>query len=393
MTDLALRHQRVLMLRLGLYDGRERTLAEIGESMHITRERVRQIEGKGMERLQGTAAWAQLVASVVERDDSNVLRAIWAEIDGFGDIVAHPMVTAQWLEEMMPILKRDVRDYRLKQARRGAFTAIWSASHPGGDRSLDEEFSDDEDGENEGDEAQESEFDAAYAAFALTPAQLDLVDLDVSRREAIAHVMSFDSHRLTYDGVLGVATSFAFGLRFRRERRRLLDRVVVGIAEAEQPAIDALGATLIERAKTGPDGRIFTDFLDFWADESRKYTGQRESDAAVALVWPLVIERDGLVFVDAAEFRARRDGLASEAGRFTVQELIWSGFGAWSPPQGLVTAVAEFRALHAAGLFTEWRHRRQRRLAAAERYRLKLDASGGEWIGTLPRPPEEPPVA
>jgi len=41
----------VISLRLGLYDGKPRTLDEIGKCLGLTRERIRQIEKKGLEKL------------------------------------------------------------------------------------------------------------------------------------------------------------------------------------------------------------------------------------------------------------------------------------------------------------------------------------------------------
>lgn len=45
------REQQIIRLRFGLDDGKERTLAEIGDEFNITRERVRQIEVKIMRKL------------------------------------------------------------------------------------------------------------------------------------------------------------------------------------------------------------------------------------------------------------------------------------------------------------------------------------------------------
>ena len=42
---------RVLTLRFGLEDGRSRTLEEVGTELEITRERVRQIEAKGLRKV------------------------------------------------------------------------------------------------------------------------------------------------------------------------------------------------------------------------------------------------------------------------------------------------------------------------------------------------------
>jgi RNA polymerase primary sigma factor len=46
------RERKVLELRFGLEDGRSRTLAEVGREFHVTRERVRQIEGKALRKLR-----------------------------------------------------------------------------------------------------------------------------------------------------------------------------------------------------------------------------------------------------------------------------------------------------------------------------------------------------
>ena len=43
---LTARERRVLQLRFGSIDGYERTLEEIGKRFGLTRERIRQIEGK-----------------------------------------------------------------------------------------------------------------------------------------------------------------------------------------------------------------------------------------------------------------------------------------------------------------------------------------------------------
>ena len=46
------REQKVLTLRLGLEDGRARTLEEVGKEFNVTRERIRQIEAKALRKLR-----------------------------------------------------------------------------------------------------------------------------------------------------------------------------------------------------------------------------------------------------------------------------------------------------------------------------------------------------
>ena len=49
------RESQVIRLRFGLEDGRSHTLEEIGEMLGVTRERVRQIEARAMEKLRKKA--------------------------------------------------------------------------------------------------------------------------------------------------------------------------------------------------------------------------------------------------------------------------------------------------------------------------------------------------
>ena len=51
-NDLVVAQRRVLSLRYGLTDGVSRTLAEVGIELHVTRERVRQVERKALDRLR-----------------------------------------------------------------------------------------------------------------------------------------------------------------------------------------------------------------------------------------------------------------------------------------------------------------------------------------------------
>lgn len=52
LQTLTSREQKVLRLRFGLDDGRERTLEQIGQEFGVTRERVRQIETKALRKLR-----------------------------------------------------------------------------------------------------------------------------------------------------------------------------------------------------------------------------------------------------------------------------------------------------------------------------------------------------
>jgi RNA polymerase primary sigma factor len=52
LSGLTPREQRVLILRFGLEDGRSRTLEEVGQEFHVTRERIRQIEAKAIRKLR-----------------------------------------------------------------------------------------------------------------------------------------------------------------------------------------------------------------------------------------------------------------------------------------------------------------------------------------------------
>ena len=54
-TGLTERERQVLELRFGLKDGKTRTLEEVGKYFDVTRERIRQIEGKALSKLKKTA--------------------------------------------------------------------------------------------------------------------------------------------------------------------------------------------------------------------------------------------------------------------------------------------------------------------------------------------------
>ncbi|MCL2018199.1 MAG: RNA polymerase sigma factor RpoD [Oscillospiraceae bacterium] len=52
LSTLTDREEKVLRLRFGLTDGRQRTLEEVGKEFNVTRERIRQIEAKALRKLR-----------------------------------------------------------------------------------------------------------------------------------------------------------------------------------------------------------------------------------------------------------------------------------------------------------------------------------------------------
>ena len=52
LNTLSDREKRVIILRYGLIDGRQRTLEEVGQEFQVTRERIRQIETKALRKLR-----------------------------------------------------------------------------------------------------------------------------------------------------------------------------------------------------------------------------------------------------------------------------------------------------------------------------------------------------
>ena len=52
LVDLTPREQKILAMRFGLDDGITHTLEEVGNEFGVTRERIRQIEAKSLERIR-----------------------------------------------------------------------------------------------------------------------------------------------------------------------------------------------------------------------------------------------------------------------------------------------------------------------------------------------------
>ena len=52
LASLPAKQQRVIELRFGLGDGRNRTLEEVGKELNVTRERIRQIEARALSKLR-----------------------------------------------------------------------------------------------------------------------------------------------------------------------------------------------------------------------------------------------------------------------------------------------------------------------------------------------------
>jgi RNA polymerase primary sigma factor len=52
LSTLTPREEKVLRLRFGLENGRQRTLEEVGKEFNVTRERIRQIEAKALRKLR-----------------------------------------------------------------------------------------------------------------------------------------------------------------------------------------------------------------------------------------------------------------------------------------------------------------------------------------------------
>jgi len=60
LIDLQAREQKILRMRFGLEDGVTHTLEEVGKEFGVTRERIRQIEAKALEKIREHGALKKL---------------------------------------------------------------------------------------------------------------------------------------------------------------------------------------------------------------------------------------------------------------------------------------------------------------------------------------------
>ena len=51
-VNLSLKERKILLLRAGYYDGKPKTLEEIGQMFGVTRERIRQLESRALKKLR-----------------------------------------------------------------------------------------------------------------------------------------------------------------------------------------------------------------------------------------------------------------------------------------------------------------------------------------------------
>ena len=66
LKTLTPREEKVIKMRFGLDEGSERTLEEVGQSFAVTRERIRQIEAKGLRELRHPSRARKLRALMEE---------------------------------------------------------------------------------------------------------------------------------------------------------------------------------------------------------------------------------------------------------------------------------------------------------------------------------------
>jgi RNA polymerase primary sigma factor len=64
LASLTSRERQIITLRFGFEDDHDRTLEEIGKDLHVTRERVRQIEERALRKLKTPEIKNQLITYI-----------------------------------------------------------------------------------------------------------------------------------------------------------------------------------------------------------------------------------------------------------------------------------------------------------------------------------------
>jgi RNA polymerase sigma factor (sigma-70 family) len=75
------REKQVLCFRFGLCGQKEHTLEEIAEIMHVTRERVRQIEQKGLRKMRNPSISKTLEAHAEDLMSTDTYKPVWEELE------------------------------------------------------------------------------------------------------------------------------------------------------------------------------------------------------------------------------------------------------------------------------------------------------------------------
>ena len=69
LDDLKPKERLIVRERLGLVDGRRKTLSEIGDRLGLSRERVRQLESVGFDKIKGAVVAAMQARDAVHGDE------------------------------------------------------------------------------------------------------------------------------------------------------------------------------------------------------------------------------------------------------------------------------------------------------------------------------------
>jgi len=81
---LTLREEKIMKMRFGLEDGMEHTLEEVGRSLAVTRERIRQIEAKALHKLRYPSRSGKLRLFLDDMHDTPWARGARRESPGKG---------------------------------------------------------------------------------------------------------------------------------------------------------------------------------------------------------------------------------------------------------------------------------------------------------------------